>query len=183
MAVERSNRNLGAGVYGSLAYDYGKVAPRGPVSDRPVDRQVIIPAPPRIREEERVAYRAKTRQSVAPTAVIGFACAAVLVVFMLMAKTQLMAVTDTAAHLEQQLIELEVEQNRLLIDYERAFNLTEIEEFATRELGMQRPRDEQIHYLSSKVPDKAVIISGENEGRSFGDRLFDALSSIGEYFR
>lgn len=180
MAAERNNPAYGSGVYGSLAYDYGKALPR---RDRPVDRQVIIPAPPRIREEERVAHRVRTKQGLSPTAIIGSACAAALLVFTLMARIQLTEVTDTAAHLEQQLIELEVAQNRLLIDYERAFNLTEIEEYATRELGMQRPRDEQIHYLSSAVPDKAVILSGESEGRDFGDRLFDALSSIAEYFR
>ncbi len=181
MAAERNNPAYGTGVYGSLAYDYGKALPR---RDRPVDRQVIIPAPPRIREQERIAaHRVKTRQSISPMAIIGTACAAALLVFTLMARIQLTEVTDTAAHLEQQLIELEVAQNRLLIDYERAFNLTEIEEYATRELGMQRPRDEQIHYLSSTVPDKAMILSGESEGRDFGDRLFDTLSSIAEYFR
>lgn len=180
MAAERNNPAYGSGVYGSLAYDYGKALPG---RDRPVDRQVIIPAAPGIREQERVARRVRTKQSLSPTAVIGTVCAAALLVFTLMARIQLTEATDTAAHLEQQLIELEVAQNRLLIDYERAFNLTEIEEYATRELGMQRPRDEQIHYLSSAVPDKAVILSGESEGRGFGDRLFDALSSIAEYFR
>ena len=180
MVAERNGPAYGSGVYGSLAYDYGQTLPR---RDRPVDRQVIIPAAPRIREREQAARQVRTRQSLSPTAVIGAVCAAALLVFTLMARIQLTEVTDTAAHLEQQLIELEVAQNRLLIDYERAFNLTEIEEYAIGGLGMQRPRDEQIHYLSSSVPDKAVILSGEGEGRSFGDRLFDALSSIAEYFR
>lgn len=180
-APQRTTNGANA-VYGSLAYDYGRVGTYREKIDRPVDQQVIIPAPPKIREQT-VAAGAKTRQSVSPMAVVGFVCAAILLVFTLMAKIQLTEITDTSAHLEQQLTELKVAQNRLLINYEKAFNLTDIEEYATTQLGMQRPREEQLFYLSSTVPDKAVIISGEDDQDSFGDRVFDALSSIAEYFR
>ena len=128
-------------VYGSLAYDYGRAGTYREKMDRPVDRQVIIPAPPRIREQAMADARVKTRQSVAPLAIIGYVCAAILIVFTLMAKIQLTEVTDTSAQLEEQLSDLKVAQNRLLINYEKAFNLTEIEEYATTQLGMQRPRD------------------------------------------
>ncbi len=171
-------------VYGSLAYDYGETEIYRERTQRPVERQVIIPAPPRIKEQAAAAAKVKTKQSVSPFAMIGYACAAVLIVFTLMAKIQLTEITDTSAHLEQQLSDLKVAQNRLLINYEKAFNLTEIEEYATTQLGMQRPRDEQIFYLESTVPDKAVILSGEDEDKTgLGDRIFDALSSIAEYFK
>lgn len=184
MAVSVNNAKHSANtVYGSLAYDYGRTGTYREKMDRPVDRQVIIPAPQRIREEAVAAARAKTRQSVAPLSIIGFACAAILVVFSLMAKIQLTEVTDISVGLEQQLSDLNVAQNRLLIDYEKAFNLTEIEEYAVSELGMQRPRDDQVYYLDNTVPDKAVIIDDKNGEDGFGDRVFDALSSIAEYFR
>ncbi|NLT64862.1 MAG: cell division protein FtsL [Clostridiales bacterium] len=184
MASSVKNPRYGAGVtYGSLAYDYNKSARYHEKMDRPVERQIIIPAPPKIREEASAAARADTKQSVAPLAIIGYICAAILIVFSLMAKIQLTAVTDQSASFEQQLSELRVAQNRLLIDYEKAFNLTEIEEYASRELGMHRPRDEQVFYFDSAVPDKAVIIDGKDAKGGFGDRIMDALSSIAEYFR
>ena len=171
-------------VYGSLAYDLSGTAvyPDEGINPPP-RRKIVIPAPPEIKEQVFARTAVKPRQSIAPLSIVGFACAAVLVVFCLMAKIQLPAVTDEAVKYEQQLTELEVAQNRLLIDYEKAFNLTEIEEYASSQLGMQRPRDEQIYYIDSSVPDKAVIISGNEEEGSLTDRVFDFLSSIAEYFR
>jgi len=170
-------------VYGNLAYDYGKAVPYHEGMGRPVERQVIIPAPPRIREEAAVRTRVQTNQAVSPFALIGSVCAAILLVFTLMAKIQLTTVTNETVTLENQLSDLKVAQNRLLINYEKAFNLTEIEEYATNNLGMQRPRDEQIYYLDSSVPDKAVVLTGENSKSGFVERLFDAISSISEYFK
>lgn len=183
MAVPVKNPRYGeSATYGSLAYDYGKTVRTQGRIERPVDRQIIIPAAPRIREEAAVSAEVKTRQSVAPMAVVGYICAAVLVVFSLMAKVQLTEITDHAASLEQQLEDLKVSQNRLLIEYEKAFNMTEIEEYATSKLGMQRPRDEQIFYLDSTVPDKAVIFDNKKKDDGFSSRIKNALSFISEYF-
>jgi len=184
MAAPAKNEKYNANaVYGSLAYDYGKAGTYREKMDRPVERQVIIPAHPRIREQAAAAVRVKTKQGIAPLAMIGYACAAILVVFSLMAKIQLTEVTDTSAQLETQLSDLNVAQNRILINYERAFNLTSIEEYATTQLGMQRPREEQVFYLESTVPDKAVIVSGSDNKVGFCERVFDAIASIAEYFK
>lgn len=184
MANPAKNAKYGANaVYGSLAYDYGRAGTYREKMDRPVERQVIIPAAPRIREQAAAAARVKTKQGIAPLAMIGYACAAILVVFSLMAKIQLTTVTNSSAQLESQLSDFNVAQNRILINYEKAFNLTSIEEFATTELGMQRPREEQVFYLESTVPDKAVIINSGDNKVGFGDRVFDSLASIAEYFK
>lgn len=184
MATPAKNAKYGTNaVYGSLAYDYGRAGTYREKMDRPVERQVIIPAPPRIREQAAAAARVKTKQGIAPLAMIGYACAAILVVFSLMAKIQLTSVTNSSAQLETQLSDLNVAQNRILINYEKAFNLTSIEEYATTQLGMQRPREEQVFYLESTVPDKAVIISSSDNKVGFGDRVFDSLASIAEYFK
>ncbi len=184
MAAASKNTKISANtVYGSLAYDYGRADTYREKAARPVERQVIIPAPPSIREKTAAAVKVKTQQHVAPMAIIGYVCAAILVIFSLMAKIQLTEITDSSAQLETQLTDLNVAQNRLLINYEKAFNLTEIEEYATTQLGMQRPRDEQVFYLESTVPNKAVIITETGSESGLGDRVFDFLASISEYFK
>ena len=182
-AVAKNPRYNANAVYGSLAYDYSKAAPYHEGMGRPVERQVIIPAPPRINDEVAVRAKVQTNQAVSPFAIIGYACAAILLIFTLMAKIQLTTVTNDTVALENQLSDLKVSQNRLLINYEKAFNLTEIEEYATSNLGMQRPRDEQIFYMDSSVPDKAVVINNDGTKSGFIERLFDAVSSIAEYFK
>lgn len=171
-------------VVGSLAYDLERTAPY-PERERyrEPERKVVIPAPPVADEKVSANAKVRTQQAVSPVALIGFACAAVLLVFTLMAKIQLTAVTDQAVKLESQLSELEMAQSRLLIEYESAFNLTEIEDFATSTLGMQRPREEQIIYLNSSAPNKAVILEDSEDSYGLSDRLYDMLKSIGEYFK
>ncbi len=181
-------KNNTAAVYGSLAYDFENTVAYpdegiGARRERHEERRVVIPAPPMVKDEADIAARVKTKQGIAPMALIGFACAAVVLVFSLMARIQLTAMTDQAVQLEQQLADLKLSQARLLIDYESAFNLSEIEEYAKTNFGMQRPRDEQIYYLNSSVPDKAVVIDAADDGKGLGDRIFEMLASLGEYFK
>ncbi len=172
--------------HGSLAYNYGSTAPAYPqewASPAP-RRGVAKDTAPRVFERTEAQSKALPyTQSISPLAIVGTLCAAVMVVFLLMARIQLTEATDQAVALEQQLTELEVAQNRLLIDYESAFNLTEIEKYATTTLGMQRPREDQIFYLDSTVPNKAVIIEKADDSEGLGDRLFDMLSLLSEYFK
>lgn len=164
--------------YGNLAYDYERTAPyRG----RLADEQVVIPGAPAVEDEVAPAQRVRTRQAIAPMALIGYACAAVLLIFTLMAKIQLTEVTDQTATYQEQLDQLKTDQNRLLIKYEKAFNTTEVETYATTQLGMQRARDDQVTYLDSDVPDKAVVIESSDDG-SFFARVKAALASLAEYF-
>lgn len=173
-------------VNGSLAYDFTNTAAfpeREWGRVREEERKVVIPAPPETEERTQALPRVRTRQSVAPGALIGFACAAVLLVFSLMARIQLTAVTNDAVALESSLAELETEQARLLIAYESAFNLAEIEGYATSVLGMQRPREEQVIYLNSSVPDKAVVLGPDEQKGGLLDRIYGMLEFIGEYFK
>ena len=181
-------KNSANAVYGSLAYDFESTLayPEESIGARrqhQEERRVVIPAPPVVKDRVAEQTRVKTRQGVAPLAMIGLACAAVLLVFSLMARIRLTQVTDQAVQLEQQLEDLKLTQARLLIDYESAFNLSKIEEYAKTKFGMQRPRNEQIYYINSTVPDKAVVIDAADDERSLGDRIFDMLASIGEYFK
>ena len=112
-----------------------------------------------------------------PLAVLGFAIAAVLIVVSLVARVQLSQASAEVSALQEQ-------QTRLRIDYESAFNLTEIEDYAIHELGMQKPRSDQLYYISSDATDTAVVLDqNAAEPLSLADRLGDFFSSILEYFR
>lgn len=187
MADKRNDGFVNIPVYGSLAYDF-ETAPVYPEREREWEqprrdeRKVVIPAPPETREQVHTKTRVLPRQAISPFAIIGFACAAVLLVFTLMAKIQLTVVTDEAARLESQFEELNLAQSRLLIEHESAFNRTEIEEYATSVLGMQRPRPEQIFYLNSSAPDKAVVLEGNNDSSGLLDKIADMFGFLSEYF-
>ncbi len=186
MAAQKKNRyggyDYGAGaVDGSLAYDFNHPA-LNPEYDDPFG----IGAQPEQAEwtavRTRSVARQRTKQSIAPVTVLGFAIAAVLLVTSILARVQLVELSATAAALETQLSELTTEQTRLQIEYESAYNLTEIEEYATSVLGMQKPTADQIYYIDTSAADKAVVI-GEPEGDGLIERIENFIAGIGAYFR
>ncbi|MCM1148982.1 MAG: hypothetical protein NC319_02695 [Butyricicoccus sp.] len=169
-------------VYGSLAYDYDnpELYPEE-YSSAPEPA-----APPQTRERAQTATRAqvqaRSRQAVYPLAMLGIAVAAVLFVIAIMAQIQLFDISSKTVELQTQLKELQTEQTKLKIAYEGAFNLTEIEQYATSRLGMQKPSADQIYYIDTSLPDRAVIIAQTASNGFFG-RMSDLLSEIGAYFR
>lgn len=165
-------------VNGSLAYDLSRPAEEDYLYSAPVD----IPAAPRTTEEVVPETVAVPKQAVAPFAVIGFAVAAVLIVLSLMARAQLTVASENISALEKQCAALQEEQDKLLIGYESAFNLTEIEDYAINELGMQKPRSDQTYYISSTAQDKAVVLTEDTEKVGLVDRLGDFITSVVEYF-
>jgi len=164
-------------VYGSLAYDLAaeEFFPEGSYAEQEVISR------PETEENAQVQALPRVRQSVAPTALVGFACAAVMLVFSLMAQVQLTAVSNETVRLQSQLSELQVEQVRLLISYESAFNLTEIEEYAIEKLGMQKPRNDQVFYVEGAASDKAVILQETDNGNGLMDRFSDMIASLGDF--
>ena len=105
-------------------------------------------------------------QSVSPFAILGFAIAAVLLVISLMARIQFTQVSAETASLQSQLSQLTEQQSKLTIAYESALNLTDIENYAMNNLGMQKPQADQIRYISSSAQDKAEILSGTQSTQS-----------------
>jgi len=162
-------------VSGSVAYDYDSPA----FPDYGTGRQVEIPSAHKVRDEVVSDTRVVTEQAIAPTAILGFALAAVLLVFSLFARAQLSQVSLQVVELQSQLTQLETEKQKLLIEYEYAFNLAEIEDYALRELGMQQPYSDQMYYINSGTPDRAEIIVPETNNSWF-DKVF---SVIGEYLK
>ena len=189
MAEAALNSRYGEGVvYGSLAYDFGSPALYPEEYGRPVG----MPENPQGRPETRTKTQTKVRtrartaprakQGIAPMSILGVAVAAFLLVTAISAQAALFAVSGESVVLEQTLRELETEQTRLRIAYESAFNLAEVEEYAVHTLGMQRPTADQIRYIDTAAPDKAVVVDAER-GDGFVDRASDFISDIGSYFR
>jgi len=180
---EQVNRNRGAdAVYGSLAYDFSNPTF---YDEFTLDEPIAAPAPPKVEERAipRTRVVAAPRLAVAPFAVIGYFIAGVLLVFMLTSYIQLTAISDEMVAMEAQLHELKLQKDKLLISYESAFNLAEIEEYAILELGMQKPRSDQVFYVDEFSPDLAVVLTGKAETDGFWERFWDLTSSLGEYFR
>lgn len=181
----------GGAVNGSVAYDlnhpafqpqrYGQpqiqvIPGRKSRQQEQAERQT------RAQSRTRVRTHAKNRQALAPMALLGFGVAAVLLVFSLMARIQLIAVTDGTVALENQLSELQTENAKLQIAYESAFNLTEIESYATHVLGMQQPRSDQVYYVNGAAVDRAEVMVEKTGEQRLSDRFDDLISSVGEYF-
>ena len=178
MASPASRKRNTARMDGNAAYDLRSTAAEEYLySTAPVD----LPHAPRPTETVVPESAPRPKQAIAPMAVLGFAIAAVLIVFSLVARVQL----SQASALEDQYAELQEQQTRLRIDYESAFNLTEIEDYAIHELGMQKPRSDQLYYISSSdAADTAVVLDQTAaEPLSLADRFGDFLTSIVEYFR
>lgn len=161
-------------VYGSLAYDLNTLP------KRKQEEQVW--------EKEQV--RTKTYKSAKPQkqgislfGVVGFGAFVVMMMLVLLASIQLTQIVDENSSLEHRIQELSDQEARLKIEYESTFNLTEIEEYATKKLGMVRKSSDNVVLLETANVDRAVIIepkSSNNEGFFIG--LKDFLSSLLEYF-
>ncbi len=166
---------------GNAAYDLRSNAAEEYLYSAPVE----LPHAPRTTEAVVPESVPTPKQAIAPLAVLGFAIAAVLIIISLVARVQLSQTSAEVSTLEDQYTELQEQQTRLRIDYESAFNLTEIEDYAIHELGMQKPRSDQLYYISSSdATDTAVVLDqSAAEPLSLADRLGDFFSSILEYFR
>jgi cell division protein FtsL len=192
MAAAAAKRAYGQGaVYGSLAYDfnnpelyqdeYTTAEPTVRPKAQPRQRtQTQTQTQTRVRTRARTAVH--TRQSIAPLSIVGVLAAAFLVVIAILAQAQIVGISSKSVELQQQLDELEEQQSKLRIAYESAFNMAELEDYAIHTLGMQRPHADQIYYIDTSSPDKAVVVAaGNNDG--FVDRVSDYLSGVASYFR
>lgn len=181
MASPDSRKRNTARMDGNAAYDLRSNAAEEYLYSAPVE----LPHAPRTTEAVVPESVPTPKQAIAPLAVLGFAIAAVLIIVSLVARVQLSQASAEVSALEDQYTQLQEDQTRLRIDYESAFNLTEIEDYAIHELGMQKPRSDQLYYISSSDATDTAVVLDQNaaEPLSLADRLGDFFSSIVEYFR
>ena len=133
-------------------------------------------------DARQAAVVVRNHQGVSIVSLLGAAVALVLLTMMLLAQIRLTDISDTAARLEDQIAELELERDKLTVEYETTFNLKEVEQYAVDVLGMQEPDSQQIFYLTGVASaDKAVVIT-KDDTDMFSLGVADILSSIKAYF-
>lgn len=184
--ADSAKRKYGQGaVYGSLAYDFNNPL-LYPETESEYSEPLERPAPPQTREKTaartRTAAHARARQGISPLAIAGIFIAAALFVVGMMAQAQLLSISDSSVQLQSQLEELNTQQDKLKISYESAFNLNEIEEYATSRLGMQKPNVDQIYYVDTSSPDRAVVVQSAAD-ETFLQKAENFFSGIGAYFK
>ena len=150
--------------------------------------QLDIPEPETAeRPKERVSIRSKTkavsRQGISLFAVAGWASVAVLAVALIMSYIELNTIANQSYELKEELETLQIEETRLMIEYESTFQLDEIEEYATNMLGMVRADNDQIKYLDNRAEDQAVMLSESSAGTGFSAGLKSFFTAIAEYFK
>ena len=158
-------------IYGNVAYDLNSLP-----------REQEKPQPKKKRQVKTKTYDvAKPNQGVSLFAIVGFGLFAVMMIFVLLARLQLTQITDEAARLEIRIQELSKAEARLKVDYESTFNLTEIEEYATKQLGMVRNSD-NVNFFQATNIDRAEIFETEKNTSNFFEVFKNFISSLLEYF-
>ena len=172
--------------YGSTAYDLNRVRREAQEEDggRQLREKEYARAKTRVRTRAAVKTAAAPAVGVSVFSVIGIVTAVVLITFVLLGYVQLAAISEDTSALREELAELTETQQQLTVAYESTFNLTEIERYATTQLGMTRVGADQITYLHTDKSDAAVIVdSGEQDGQSFLTGTVEFFQYLFSYFR
>ncbi len=172
-------------VHGSNAYDLKQAAAAQAIpQSAPVyaPEHEVRPAPERqARPSAKPASKTQRYYGVSLFAVTGFVLVAVMMVFVVLAQIKFTEISDETAQLKTQLSALSETERKLQIDYEAAFDINEIEDYATNVLGMAKPVESQIGTVTAAAQDKAVVISAGQSGE--GESLTTFLSSLTAYFK
>lgn len=140
---------------GAAAYDvYSSSQVRQQLAE-PVRRELPQERP---LPQKHVRVRAKT--AVAPFTILGVATAACMMVLVIFGYVQLFEATSRVSKLESRLDALQSEQMMLQSKYEEKIDLTAIEQKAA-EMGLKKPSQEQIVYVSLTGTDQAEIYRTE----------------------
>ena len=108
---------------------------------------------------------------------------AILAVALIMSYIELNVLANQSYELKGELETLQIEETRLLIEYESTFQLDEVEEYATNMLGMVRADNDQIKYLDNRAEDRAVVVSESVNGTGFSAKMKSFFTAVAEYFK
>lgn len=148
--------------------------PRQSPQRRPKPQAAPKPAP-------RVAPKEKRGHSVSLFAVFGFMTVAVMLVFVLLLQIRYEEVRSEAVQLQAQLQELTELERRLRIEYEDAFDVTRVEDYATNVLGMTKPAStSRAGTIQAPALDRAQVVAENAPEQS---RLSAFISSVLAYFK
>jgi hypothetical protein len=176
-------------LFGNLAYNNaGTAAPdiNYPHEDNSQASQAIPAARPRPQAEERVkaGIRAKPKagQPLPLFAILGTLAVAFVMILLLQSHVKLTELSNEAALLEEKIADLKVKQARLEINYEKAFDLEQVEAYAMAELGMVKAGNEQIVFVNNTLDDKAVILNTKTAA-SLTSKVKAFISNIIAYIK
>lgn len=125
------------------------------------------------RQRAKAKAAVRPAQKASPLPIIGFICAAALMVGLLMCHVQINAISNNIVEMKAQISQLEVEQISLMTRYEQAFDTATVKE-AAEAAGMSIPSDSQIYYIDLPGEDQAVTYSTGNT--EFFARLFSVFN-------
>lgn len=137
------------------------------------------------REEQEKALRrlpilSQPRIRYGAAMLAGAALSFALLTGSLTARAAMTGLNDQAVEVSTQIHELREENDRLRTESAQLLDIAYAEEYATRTLGMQHTRREQVTYLEEQGQDRATVL-GVRRGQGFTyfcSRMFDTL---GEY--
>ena len=108
----------------------------------------------RRRQQMRSAVR--PAQQVSLTALLGFLCAAFLMVVLLLCYVRMNTISRSIVSMKNEIKELKIEQVSLLTQYEQTFDLSAVKEAALA-AGMNLPSDSQVYYINLPGEDQATV--------------------------
>lgn len=179
-------------VSGSNAYDLSRIrdySHESAVPERipvrtPVQKPAVKTAPRTVeRTAPRTAQRAQKSYGMSLFAVTGFVVVAVMMVFVLLAHVKYNEVTNETVQLQSKLAALTEQERKLQIAYEDAFDVNNVEQYATNVLGMSKPDESQVRTVMSTAFDKAIVVNPENDDTNVSESMVTFLASLVAYFK
>jgi len=180
MAAAARRITFDTATYGSLAHELDYVESFG---------DEYAEAQPRQKERERAVPKAAARAHAQPVgvslfAVVGVLLAAALMVCVLLSYVQLAEISGDMTALQKQMTELKKEEARLTIEYEKAFNLSAVEDYAVNTLGMTKLTESQIYTVDIQRHDKAEVLGQPGaKGTDFFSGAAEYITSLLAYFK
>jgi cell division protein FtsL len=176
-------------VSGSSAYDLSRLGEhtrepvRRPDGEPDRRRETGKEPKPLSRPAAKTAARAQKSYGVSLFAVTGFIVVAVMMVFVLLAHVRYNEITSETIRLQARLDELTELERKLMIEYEKAFDIIDVEQYATNVLGMSKPDESQISVVKTTADDKAVVVSREKHETQRPESIVTFLASLVSYFK
>ena len=151
--------------------------------EQPMPRTAPTPVIPAAKTAERVRTRAVARPAMrlSASSVLFFVAALALLMFIVHSYMQLSSLNSQNVRVEAEINSLRKQENVLRKQYESVMNFSEIERFATEELGMVMPDPAQIKYVKLSGDDHAEIIEQKTVWDHFKNLFSAVTGSVVEY--
>lgn len=123
----------------------------------------------------------QTKYGISAFAIVGYVAVAVMLVLVVMTYVQYTTVAAQTVEYREYIETLSSDQRKLTIQYEKTFDLNEIELYAKSVLGMDAPQERQLGEVALNASDKAIVYSSEEQNGIIGS-LASAVRTVMAYF-